>query len=54
MTVIVTAIFGFTIGVLCGLLVGGRHLEWECETAYLTGHVDGYSKAVEDGREDVA
>ena len=51
---IVAGIIGFIIGVLCGLLAGARHMELECETAYLTGHVDGYGKAVEDGREELA
>ena len=42
---VVAAAGGATLGVSFGV----RHLERECEKAYLTGHVDGYEKAVRDG-----
>ena len=48
---IAAAILTFTTGFLFGFIVAVRHVELECETAYLTGHVDGYGKAVADGGE---
>ena len=48
---IVSFIFGLSIGMIAGLFLAGRHVELECETAYLSGHVDGYGKAVADGGE---
>ena len=51
-TLIVAAgILTFTTGFLFGMLVGVRHVDLECETAYLTGHVDGYGKAMLDAGE---
>jgi len=43
--------FTFMVGFLFGMAVAGRHVDRECEMAYLTGHVDGYGKAVADGGE---
>jgi hypothetical protein len=37
-----------TTGFIIGMMVAGRHVERECEMAYLTGHVDGYRKAEDD------
>ena len=48
---IAAGILLFTTGFLFGFMVAVRHVELECETAYLTGHVDGYGKAVADGGE---
>lgn len=48
---IVTGIFGLSIGIIVGMFLAGRHIEFECETAYLTGHVDGYAKAMADAGE---
>lgn len=42
---------GFSFGAIFGIVMGVRHLELECEKAYLTGHVDGYNKAVADSGE---
>ena len=43
-------LFGFALGCIVGLLIASRHVEQECEIAYVTGHVDGYRKARdEDG-----
>jgi hypothetical protein len=41
-------LFGFAAGCIVGLLIASRHLEQQCENAYLTGHVDGYRKAEDD------
>ena len=51
MTAVVAGIIAFTIGTLFGLWIAGRHIDLECETAYLTGHVDGYGKAMFDAGE---
>ena len=48
---IVSGIFGLSIGMIAGLFLAGRHVELECETAYLSGHVDGYGKAMLDAGE---
>ena len=45
------AILAFTTGFLFGFMVAVRHVDLECETAYLTGHVDGYGKAMLDAGE---
>jgi alpha/beta superfamily hydrolase len=44
-------LFGFAFGCIVGMALIGRHVEHECEKAYLTGHVDGYRKAQDDSRE---
>ena len=48
---VAAAILTFTTGFLFGMLVGVRHVDFECETAYLSGHVDGYGKAMLDAGE---
>ena len=45
---IAAVIIAFGFGAAFGIFVVGRHVELECERAYLTGHVDGYEKAMWD------
>ncbi len=45
------ALFGFAFGCIVGMFLVGRHVEQECEVAYVTGHVDGYRKAQDDSGE---
>jgi hypothetical protein len=48
---IATALFlAGTTGFIIGMMVAGRHVERECEMAYLTGHVDGFRKAEEEAQ----
>jgi hypothetical protein len=46
--VIAAGFIGVAVGAAGGMLMVGRHIELECEQAYLTGHVDGYRKAEDD------
>ena len=39
---------GVAAGCLLGIFIGTRHVDFEAERAYLTGHVDGYRKAEDD------
>ena len=49
--IVAGAILTFTTGFLFGFMVAVRHVDLECETAYLSGHVDGYGKAMFDAGE---
>ena len=51
MTAFFVGTIAFSVGTFFGLWMAGRHIDLECESAYLHGHVDGYSKAVADGGE---
>jgi hypothetical protein len=51
MTALVAAAFAGVAGFLLGMLATARHVDLECERAYLTGHVDGYRKAQDDSGE---
>jgi len=43
-----------SVGAIGGMMVASRHVDTECEMAYLTGHVDGYGAAMSDlGEEDL-
>jgi hypothetical protein len=42
------ALFALIVGVAFGLIVGLRHADRDAEKAYLFGHVDGYSRALDD------
>jgi hypothetical protein len=44
-------IVAVSAGTILGMLIASRHIDEECEMAYLAGHVDGYSKAVADSGE---
>lgn len=46
--VLTVAFASLVIGTAVGLLFGLRHVDRECEKGYLTGHVDGYEKALFD------
>ena len=48
---IAVGIVGFAVGMLLGIIIAARHVELECEEAYLYGHVDGYRKAEDDAGE---
>ena len=48
---IAVGIFGVSVGTIVGMLFSARHTDQQCEIAYLSGHVDGYTKAVEDSGE---
>jgi len=48
---IAVGVMAFAFGAAFGIFVVARHFELEREQAYLTGHVDGYSKAVADSGE---
>lgn len=49
MAIVLTVAFtSLVIGTAAGLMFGLRHLDRECEKGYLTGHVDGYEKALFD------
>jgi hypothetical protein len=48
---IAAGFIGVAVGAIFGMFIVGRHVEWECEQAYLTGHVDGYRKAEDDSGE---
>lgn len=48
---IAVGIVAFAVGCILGLVMGARHVEDECEAAYLYGHVDGYRKAQDDAGE---
>jgi hypothetical protein len=46
---IVTALVGGVFaGYIVGLLTASRHVARDAEMAYVTGHVDGYEKAMQD------
>jgi hypothetical protein len=45
---IVVAVNGILFGFMLGLLYGSRHTDRDGELAYVTGHVDGYGKALDD------
>jgi hypothetical protein len=47
-TLIVISVASLSVGMIAGMAIVGRHVEHECEVAYLTGHVDGYGKAMDD------
>jgi hypothetical protein len=49
--VIAAGFIGVAAGAVAGMLIVGRHVEFEVERAYLTGHVDGYRKAQDDSGE---
>jgi hypothetical protein len=48
-------LFAITVGFIAGRIVGRimdrNATDRECELAYLSGHVDGYTKAVVDSGE---
>ena len=48
---VVLALFTGALGFLIGTMFGRSTVERECEVAYLTGHVDGYGKAMDDSGE---
>lgn len=41
---IAAAVIAFAFGMAFGILIASRHVELECEEAYITGHVDGYER----------
>lgn len=45
------AITAFSLGAIFGIVIVGRHYALENEKAYLTGHVDGYNRAMFDAGE---
>jgi hypothetical protein len=45
---IAAAANGVLLGYMLGLLYSSRHTDRNAEIAYLTGHVDGYTKAEHD------
>ena len=47
MTIILT-IIGFAVAFAAGVLLGAWSIERQAEIGYLTGHVDGYGKALAD------
>lgn len=48
-TILIAAgIFSFICGTIAGIIIGTRHTDLEAEKGYLTGHVDGYEKALFD------
>ena len=49
--IIVVAAIGLSVGCIFGMFLIGRHIELEVERAYLSGHVDGYGKAMFDSGE---
>lgn len=48
-TILIAAgIFSFICGTIAGIIIGTRHTDLEAEKGYLTGHIDGYEKALVD------
>jgi hypothetical protein len=50
MTVLIAtaAVNGIVFGYILGLLTASRHVARDTEMAYVTGHVDGYEKGMQD------
>ena len=48
---IVIGALGIGAGCIAGMLLASTHIDFEVERAYLTGHVDGYRKAMDDSGE---
>ena len=46
--IIVAAVNGLMLGYILGALTAWRGVDRDVEMAYLTGHVDGYGKAMHD------
>ena len=44
-------LIGLALGFTIGVIWASWHIVEELEVAYLTGHVDGYGKAMHDYRE---
>jgi hypothetical protein len=44
-------LFGFAFACILGRAILGRHVDYQCEVAYVTGHCDGYTKAMHDYQE---
>ena len=48
MEIIIVAAIGFAAGTVAQVFASRRDIGEECNWAYLTGHVDGYEKAMQD------
>lgn len=45
---IAIGIVALAVGTVAGMILASRHFDYDCEISYLSGHVDGYNKAVID------
>ena len=48
METIIIAAIAFAAGTVAQVFASRRDIDRECNHAYLTGHVDGYEKAMQD------
>lgn len=48
METLIIAAIAFAAGTVAQVFASGRDIDRECDRAYLTGHVDGYGKALHD------
>jgi hypothetical protein len=49
METVIFAAIAFAAGTIAQVFASRRDIDRECNHAYLTGHVDGYEKAMFDG-----
>jgi hypothetical protein len=49
METVIFAAIAFAAGTIVQVFASRRDIDRECNHAYLTGHVDGYEKAMFDG-----
>ncbi len=48
---VLAALVCLAVGFAIGVRATGRHIDHQCEVAYVTGHCDGYTKAMHDYQE---